>query len=83
MSAFWSRQDDALVLPDGYELRDSDPDVIAVVNPGGKEIARFSPGGATRREIELAAWRDADSQASDRSHQDTPRTGRPGGKDWW
>lgn len=77
MTCFHSRADDILVLPGGYRLDDSDPDVHALIGPAGEEIAWFSPAGAARRTIEVVAWRDADRQTPEQNRPNSERRSMP------
>jgi hypothetical protein len=47
-----------LVLPPGYRLDSSDPDVWALRRPEGWVLAYFSARGAIREAIEQTAWAD-------------------------
>ena len=42
-------------LPPGYSLERSDPDVMVLLCPHGKAVARFSTRGATAEAIEREA----------------------------
>jgi hypothetical protein len=42
-------------LPPGYSLDRSDPDVLVLLCPQGKAVARFSAQGATAESIEHEA----------------------------
>jgi hypothetical protein len=42
-------------LPPGYSLDRSDPDVLVLLCPNGKAVARFSAQGATAESIEQEA----------------------------
>ena len=42
-------------LPPGYRLERSDPDVLVLLCPHGKAVARFSAWGATAEAIEREA----------------------------
>jgi len=42
-------------LPPGYRLERSDPDVLVLLCPHGKAVARFSARGATAEAIEREA----------------------------
>jgi hypothetical protein len=42
-------------LPPGYSLERSDPDVLVLLCPHGKVVARFSAQGATAEAIEQEA----------------------------
>jgi hypothetical protein len=42
-------------LPPGYSLERSDPDVLVLLCPHGKALARFSARGATAEAIEQEA----------------------------
>jgi hypothetical protein len=42
-------------LPSGYSLERSDPDVLVLLCPNGKAVARFSARGATAEAIEREA----------------------------
>jgi hypothetical protein len=42
-------------LPPGYSLERSDPDVMVLLCPHGKAVARFSARGATAEAIEQEA----------------------------
>jgi hypothetical protein len=42
-------------LPPGYVLERSDPDVLVLLCPHGKAVARFSAQGATKEAIEREA----------------------------
>jgi hypothetical protein len=44
-----------LRLPPGYRLDHSDPDVLVLLCPHGKAVARFSAQGATAEAIEQEA----------------------------
>jgi hypothetical protein len=44
-------------LPPGYVLDRSDPDVLVLLCPHGKAVARFSVRGATKEAIEREARR--------------------------
>ena len=44
-----------LRLPPGYSLDRSDPDVLVLLCPNGKAVARFSARGATKEAIEREA----------------------------
>jgi hypothetical protein len=44
-------------LPPGYSLERSDPDVLVLLCPHGKVVARFSAQGATAEAIEQEARR--------------------------
>ena len=50
-----------LRLPPCYQLDRSDPDVWALRRPEGWVVAYFSARGATREDIEEAAWDDYES----------------------
>jgi hypothetical protein len=45
-------------LPPGYRLDRSDPDVWTLRRPQGWALAYFSARGATKEDIEQAAWED-------------------------
>jgi hypothetical protein len=47
-----------LLLPPGYRLDRSDPDVWVLRRPEGWMVAHFSAQGATREAIEQTAWED-------------------------
>jgi hypothetical protein len=46
------------LLPPGYSLVRSDPDVLVLRCPQGLVVARFSARGATTEDIEREAWED-------------------------
>ena len=46
------------LLPPGYGLDRSDPDVLVLRCPQGVVVARFSARGATAKAIEQEAWKD-------------------------
>jgi hypothetical protein len=51
------RQEEA-VLPPGYRLDSSDPDVWVLRRPEGRVVAHFSARGATKEGIEQTARED-------------------------
>ena len=46
------------LLPPGYSLDRSDPDVLVLRCPQGVVVARFSARGAAVEAIEQEAWKD-------------------------
>jgi hypothetical protein len=54
------------LLPAGYGLDRSDPDVLVLRCPQGVVVARFSARGATAKAIEQDAWRDTENGAAPR-----------------
>lgn len=45
-------------LPPDYRMDESDPDVLALKRTDGTVVAFFSAQGATREDLEVAAWED-------------------------
>lgn len=52
------RNEPLRLLPPGYHLDRSDPDILFLRRPDGRFVAAFSARGATREGIEEVAWKD-------------------------
>jgi hypothetical protein len=55
------------LLPPGYWLDRSDPDVWTLRRPQGWAVAYFSARGATKEAIEHAAWEDYEGGGEEES----------------